>query len=144
MRRAEEFAKGMITTGQNAFAQYALVVHEHDPASIDAVTMYRDIVSADAAWLYAPGTHREASFAQIANPNYTSAYYAYVEAPMIAKDMIATKFDPTNLLDGGPARRYRAVVLNPGGSKPAGEIVKEFLGRPPNERAWGAWLNRDP
>ena len=144
MRRAEEFAKGMSTTGQNAFSQYALVVHEHDPSTIDPVTMYRDILSADAPWLYAPGTHREASFAQIANTNYTSAYYAYAEGPMIAKDLLATRFDPVNLLAPAPARRYRAVVLNPGGSKPASQLVKEFLGRPPNERAWGAWLNRDP
>jgi Zn-dependent oligopeptidase len=41
------------------------------------------------------------------------------------------------------AIRYRKTVLEPGGSKPAAELVKEFLGRPFNFTAFEKWLNQD-
>ena len=38
--------------------------------------------------------------------------------------------------------RYRDAVLEPGGSKPAAELVKDFLGRPYAFEAYEAWLNK--
>ena len=46
------------------------------------------------------------------------------------------------LLAPGVARKYRQTVLSPGGSKPAADLVKDFLGRPFNAKAWEEWLNR--
>ncbi len=34
-------------------------------------------------------------------------------------------------------------ILAPGGSKPAATLVRDFLGRPFDFKAWEAWLNRD-
>jgi thimet oligopeptidase len=39
--------------------------------------------------------------------------------------------------------RYRKTVLAPGGSKPAADLVKDFLGRPFNSAAFEKWLNQD-
>ena len=143
MRRASDFGKGMMTVGQLAFARYAFAVHAADPKSTDPAVLWRDIMTADASWLYADGTHREDSFTHIANTNYQSAYYSYYWGLVIAHDMLA-QFDPTNLLAPGPAHRFRDVVLKPGGTRPAADTVREFLGRPFNEKAWSAWINRDP
>jgi thimet oligopeptidase len=90
---------------------------------------------------HAEGTHRQASFSHLANQGYVSSYYAYQWSLVIAKDMFSG-FDATDLLASGPARRYRDTVLKPGGSKPAADLVKDFLGRPFNEKAWEQWLNR--
>ena len=57
---------------------------------------------------------------------YTSNYYTYVLDKVIAVDFFAA-FDKKNLLDGPAALRYRKAVLEPGGSKPAAELVKDFL-----------------
>ena len=57
----------------------------------------------------------------------------------IAKDLF-TKFDDADLLDPGPAKRYRETILNAGGSQPASEFVEKFLGRPFNLKAYQAWL----
>jgi thimet oligopeptidase len=39
--------------------------------------------------------------------------------------------------------RYRKAVLEPGGSKPAEQLVEDFLGRKPGFEAYQAWLNSD-
>jgi thimet oligopeptidase len=39
--------------------------------------------------------------------------------------------------------RYRRAVLEPGASKPAAELVKDFLGRPQNMDAMKSWLNEE-
>jgi thimet oligopeptidase len=44
-------------------------------------------------------------------------------------------------MDPGPARRYRRAILEAGGSKPAAELVKDFLGRPSGFEAYEQWLN---
>ena len=143
MRRADEFSKGMSTMGQLAFARYALELHMRDPKTTDPTALYRQIMLEDAPWLYTDGAHREDGFTQIANSNYQSAYYSYYWGLVIARDMLGA-FDPNDLLAPGPARRLRDVVLTRGGTTPAADTVRDFLGRPFNQKAWSEWINREP
>jgi thimet oligopeptidase len=39
--------------------------------------------------------------------------------------------------------RYRRTVLEPGATKPAAELVKDFLGRPQKIDAMKAWMNEE-
>ena len=39
--------------------------------------------------------------------------------------------------------RYRRAVLEPGGAKPAAELVQEFLGRPQSMEAFKAWIGEE-
>ena len=57
-------------------------------------------------------------------------------------DLLA-QFDPKNLLDGPAALRYRREVLAPGGSKPARELVKSFIGREQNIENLKAWMDKE-
>ena len=143
MRRANEFAKGMIITGDVTFARMAFELHQRDPKSVDATGLMRQLLTSDAPWLYADGSHREASFTQAANSNYAAAYYTYEWSRSIAKDMM-TVFDQRNLMAPGPAHRLRDLVMKRGGAAPAADIVRDFLGRPFTQDAWSAWINRDP
>jgi thimet oligopeptidase len=61
---------------------------------------------------------------------------------VIAIDFFA-QFDRSNLLDGPTALRYRKTVLEPGATKPAAELVKEFLGRPQAMDALRAWMGQE-
>jgi len=45
------------------------------------------------------------------------------------------------LLDRQPAARYRRSILEPGGSQPAGELVRRFLGREASFDAFAQWLD---
>ena len=60
---------------------------------------------------------------------------------VIAKDLY-TPFQSAGVFKTDTAGRYRRTVLNPGGSKPAAELVKDFLGRDYSFEAYSAWLNR--
>jgi len=49
----------------------------------------------------------------------------------------------SRVLEPAVARKYRESILAPGGSKPAATLVRDFLGRPFDFKAWEAWLNAD-
>jgi thimet oligopeptidase len=86
-----------------------------------------------------PGTYFQASFGHL--NGYSAAYYTYMWSLVIAKDLF-TVFREKGLLDAEAAGRYRRAVLEPGGGKAAADLVKDFLGRPYDFRAYEAWLAR--
>jgi thimet oligopeptidase len=143
LRRANEFGKGMTVASELGFAHYDQAIHQADPATLDVAATYREVMTADAPWQYGPGVHREASFPQLANGVYAGAYYTYSWSQAIGRDLL-TQFDQNNLLARGPAQRFRDTVLKAGGSAPAAVVFARFLGRPFDQRAWTAWINRDP
>jgi thimet oligopeptidase len=71
---------------------------------------------------------------------YSSAYYTYLWDKVIAEDFFL-QFDRKNLLGGEAPMRYRHVVLEPGGSMSANDLVRNFLGRPQNMTALQQWMN---
>ncbi|KAF8905842.1 hypothetical protein CPB84DRAFT_1726845 [Gymnopilus junonius] len=66
---------------------------------------------------------------------YDVGYYGYTWSQVFAEDMYVTVFKP-DPLDPARGKRYRDIVLYPGGSKDEMEILQEFLGRPPNNEAF--------
>jgi thimet oligopeptidase len=70
---------------------------------------------------------------------YSAVYYTYEWSLVIAKDMFSA-FNKDNLLDPVVAKRYRDLVLRPGGSRPARESVRAFLGRDYDFKAFDEWL----
>jgi thimet oligopeptidase len=81
-----------------------------------------------------------ASFNHLAG--YSSAYYTYMFDKVIAEDFFQ-QFDQQNLFAGDAPKRYRRVVLEPGGSLSANDLVKNFLGRPQNTAAFQRWLGEE-
>jgi thimet oligopeptidase len=146
MRRANEFGKAIGPTGvrgQMMVARLLLSLHDRDPKSVDSTVLLRESTQKYLPFPFVEGTHRQTVLTHFANPTYTSSYYIYMWSLVIAKDLFS-QFDQKDLLAPGVAHRFRDKVLAPAGSKPAAALVQDFLGRPFNARAWGAWLNRDP
>ena len=73
---------------------------------------------------------------------YSAVYYTYRWSKVIADDMF-TQFAAHGLRDRATAMRYRQLVLAPGGTKPAAELVQNFLGRPISLDAYKAQLAKD-
>ena len=73
---------------------------------------------------------------------YAAAYYTYRWSVVMADDMY-TEFEKKGLRDPATATRYRNLVLARGGSKPAAELVEEFLGRPISIEAYRAKMAKD-
>jgi thimet oligopeptidase len=140
MNAASAYGRGRWLQGQLWAATYALEVHDMAPASVD----FDALLKADDARFdpYTPleGDRFYASFTHLVG--YTSNYYTYVLDKVIAIDFFA-QFDKRNLLDGPTAMRYRRAVLEPGASKPAAELVKDFLGRPQSMDALKSWMNEE-
>jgi thimet oligopeptidase len=61
---------------------------------------------------------------------------------VIAEDFFQ-QLDQANLLAGDTPTRYRRVVLEPGGSMSANDLVKGFLGRPQNTKAFQQWTGEE-
>ena len=70
---------------------------------------------------------------------YSSNYYTYVLDKVIALDFFA-QFDAHDLLGSPTGMRYRQVVLAPGATQPAAQLVRNFLGREPNLDAYRRWM----
>jgi thimet oligopeptidase len=138
MKRAEEFGKGLRVRRQMVYAQISLSFYNQDPAGLDTDALVRQIGERYQPFPYVEGTHMQCSFGHLGG--YSAIYYTYMWSLVIAKDMFA-QFDENDLLKPGVAVKYRQKVLAPGGSKPAADLVADFLGRPFNSEAWRTWLN---
>ncbi|QWC84417.1 Zn-dependent oligopeptidase [Nocardioidaceae bacterium] len=137
MRQADELATAVGVRRQLLFAAMSHVFHEEVPADFAART-------AELAERYSPvgtlpGGHMHAGFGHLVG--YGPAYYTYEWSLVIAKDLFSA-FDAEDLLAPEVARRYRDAVLVPGGSRDAAAMVRDFLGRDHDERAFEQWLAR--
>jgi Zn-dependent oligopeptidase len=140
MRRASEFGKAITVRQQMVFARLSLSVYDRDPKAVDTTALVKELTARYLPFPFVEGTHFQTSFGHL--DGYSAVYYTYMWSLVIAKDLFA-QFDSSNLLAPAVAHRYRETILAPGGSKPAADLVRDFLGRPFDFRAWEAWLNRE-
>jgi thimet oligopeptidase len=140
MNAADAYGRAAWLQFQVMLSSYALQLHDQAPSGID----FDSIWAADAArfspYTQVPGTHTFAAFTHLTG--YASNYYTYVLDKVIAIDFFS-QFDKRTLLDGPTAMRYRRAVLEPGATKPAADLVKDFLGRPQQMNALRNWMNEE-
>jgi thimet oligopeptidase len=67
-------------------------------------------------------------------------YYTYLWSRVIARDLLMP-FERKGLMATDVTFAYRDKVLAAGGTKDAVDIVKDFLGRPYNYRAFEKYLS---
>jgi len=140
MNRANDFGKGLLVRRQMVYAGTSLACYDRDPAGVSTDQILTDLVKKYQPFPYVDGTHFQCAFGHL--DGYSAVYYTYMWSLVIAKDMFS-KFDKDHLLAPGAAKAYREAVLAAGGSKPAAQMVHDFLGRDFNEQAWKTWLDSD-
>jgi thimet oligopeptidase len=140
MNRASAFGRGVWADRQTALTaiSYDIYKTKPDDVNLDAVTL--DANCKYTLFTQIPETHMWASFGHLGG--YSSAYYTYLWDKVIAEDFFL-QFDHKNLLAGDAPMKYRRVVLEPGGSMSANDLVKDFLGRPQNMTAFQHWLSEE-
>lgn len=137
MNRAASFGRGNWVTRQLSFTAISYDVYKDKPESVDLDAITNGDSRSYTLFVPLPETHFWASFGHLGG--YSSAYYTYLWDKVIAEDFFV-QFDRKNLLAGDAPMRYRRVVLEPGGSMSANDLVKNFLGRSQNMVALQKWM----
>lgn len=137
MNRASAFGRGSWVDRQNSYTAISYDIYKTKPENVDLDKVTDDDSARYTLLTYVPGTHQWASFGHLGG--YSSAYYTYLWDKVIAEDFFQ-QFDQKNLLAGEAPIKYRRVVLEPGGSMSANDLVKNFLGRPQNMTALQKWM----
>jgi thimet oligopeptidase len=86
-----------------------------------------------AGFPYHEGTFFPAGFGHLFG--YDAGYYGYLWAKVFGDDMFS-RFEAEGVLSPQVGRDYRTKVLEPGGSKDPIILVRDFLGREPDQRAF--------
>ena len=139
MNKARYFSLGMDDMRQLGLSNTALQFHM-GPAPADLGAAARAFDAKYDMLPPSPDSEWQDAFPHLAG--YAAAYYTYRWSIVIADDMF-TQFQQHGLRDRATARRYRELVLAPGGTRPAGELVADFLGRPISLDAYKAKLAKD-
>jgi thimet oligopeptidase len=139
MRHADAFSRGMGVRQQMFYAALSLDLYENQGWAKDSTALVKKTMEQYTPYKYVPGTYFQTAFGHL--NGYSAVYYTYMWSLVIAKDLY-TPFQKSGVFNTATAGRYRKTVLDPGGSKPAAELVKDFLGRDYSFDAYAAWLNR--
>ena len=140
MKAADEYGKGLMVRQQMFYAATSLELHRRDPTALDTTALVAEMQERYTPFRHVEGTYFHESFGHL--DGYSAIYYTYMWSLVIAKDLFGP-FREAGLMSPEPARRYRKAILEAGGSKPAAELVKDFLGRPHAFEAYEAWLNSE-
>ena len=137
MRKASVFGRGIDNAFQIYYSALSLNLYNRDPREVIPDSVVARYEGDYIPFPHPPNTHMEAGFGHLGG--YSSNYYTYVWSLVIAKDLYS-HFDKGHLLAPGAGTRYRRLVLEPGGSKPAAQLVHDFLGRDFSDKAYEEYL----
>jgi len=126
MVAARDFGIGMATRRQLSYAALSLSLYNRDPAEVDFDVMTDEITRKFTKFETPEGSHFWAAFGHL--NGYSAIYYTYQWSLAIATDMF-TQFQENGLNNVEVAGAYRDKVLAAGGSRPAEDLVTDFLGR---------------
>jgi thimet oligopeptidase len=116
----------------------SLDYYNQNPQGLDTTEVMKREQAKYTPFKYVPDTYFQTSFGHL--DGYSAIYYTYMWSLVISKDLFSV-FEKQGLLNPAPAQRYRKLVLEPGGSKDAAELVHDFLQRDYTFDAFGKWLN---
>ncbi len=108
---------GLTATSYNFYTQ---------PIPNDLGEAARDWQQAYSLTPISPTQEMQAAFGHL--DGYGAAYYTYGWSRVIAADMFS-RFLAEGMTNPETAADYRRLVLEPGGTKPAAELVRDFIGR---------------
>jgi len=140
MNAASAFGRGIWVQRQLVFSALSLALHDHPVTAPDIETLQRATQEKFSPFAPVEADHYFAAFTHLVG--YASNYYTYLLDKVIAIDFYA-RFDPVHPLDGPTAQAYRRAVIDPGATRPAAQLVRDFLGRPQSLDAFGAWIGQE-
>ncbi|SEG69470.1 thimet oligopeptidase [Bryocella elongata] len=158
MTKAAAHGRALSTLTQVMYATYSMETHDRKAADLDLDLLLRAGYDRFSRYEFVEGNTMYAAFTHLIG--YTSNYYTYLYDKVMALEFFeqfsaieakAAVEDAkgegaqhaTELLTSPVALRYRREVLEPGGTKPARELVQAFLGRESSMEALRGWIGKE-
>lgn len=135
MVAAKNVGSGMGALQQIYYGTLDFTLHDRfDPDGEETTTeVSKRLQEEITLYPFVDGTAFEANFGHL--NGYGAGYYGYLWSNVYAQDMFSV-FEKNGILDQETGKRYRDIVLAQGATKPEIELVREFLGREPNQKAF--------
>ncbi|MFN7131733.1 MAG: M3 family metallopeptidase [Myxococcales bacterium] len=141
LKASREFGKGLWTRRQAFLASVSLEYYSRAPGfDPEKVLVEQQQKLSPFRHEWRDGTHFQLAFGHL--DGYSAIYYTYLWSLVIAKDL-HTAFEEKGHLDVETTMKYRRTILEPGGSQPAAELVKAFLGREYGFDSFQRYLERN-
>jgi thimet oligopeptidase len=138
MNRVRYFNAGLSDMGQLGLTNISLQFHQQPvPADLGAATR---------AWMSEYSLIPPPDYVQMQDAfshldGYSAVYYTYRWSQVIADDLF-TRFRAEGIRNPQTAADYRKAILDRGGTQPAAELVRAFLGRDVSLDAYRANLQK--
>lgn len=125
-------ANGYINMRQLFFATVDLDFHTSPP--VDSTAAWGEKMKTMLHIEPLKGVYPQASFGHIMG-GYDAGYYGYMWSKVFAEDMYS-EFEKAGILNPRTGMMYRKFVLEPSGSQPVANSIKNFIKRDPNPNAF--------
>jgi len=130
MTAAHNFGRGIRYARQLLYASYDMNLHNEKGG--DPLEIWRRMEGATPLG-HVPGTEFPGQFGHYMG-GYAAGYYGYMWSEVMALDMLSRYHG--KLMNPETGRHYRKTILSRGSEMKGGELVKTFLGRAPNSKAF--------
>tara|TARA_B100000609_G_C17222617_1_gene441484 strand:- start:7993 stop:10155 length:2163 start_codon:yes stop_codon:yes gene_type:complete len=130
--RAKYADAGHFWTRQLFFATVDMTYHTSGP-KVDTVKVWQEVAKKVMPVTLTKGTYPAATFGHLVG--YAAGYYGYLWSKVYAQDMF-TLFEKEGLLSPKAGMQYRNWILERGSTLAPSALLKGFLGRKPNMKAF--------
>ncbi len=137
---AKNLGSGMRTEGQVYLGMMDFTFHSDPDGDVDTTAVREEIYAKTRVFPVTRNLHSQGSFGHLVG--YQAGYYGYLWSAVYAQDMFS-RFEEEGIMNRETAREYRKKVLARGGTVPALDLIKDFLGREPNADAFLRHLGLD-
>ncbi|KAH7970133.1 hypothetical protein HPB49_000051 [Dermacentor silvarum] len=124
---------GQFNLRQITLAMFDLELHVKPQA--ETAKLFAEIQDKLLGYKPQDGTNFAANFSHLMG-GYDSRYYGYLWSQVYSMDLFDTRFKKEGILNPKTGMDYRKQILEPGSTKDAEELLRNFLGREPRMDAF--------
>lgn len=135
MTAAKNVGSGLAVLNQVLYGEIDMTYHDRFNSKGQETTtdVVKNLHNRIMLFPFVDGTHFEAGFGHLTD--YAAGYYGYLWAEVYAQDMFSV-FEESGIMDQNTGMRFREMVLSKGSTIPEAQIVRDFLGRESNQKAF--------